>query len=185
MGNVAEHVGKHPPNSWQCSPKSDPSQCSAATLHLAHKGIWRCDSKRGQTHLCGRRRLICRVTRINESRDSDKGWRGDRIKINWGRWKERGRGGWRRRKKGKRTRVHMRILSCVCWAALLCSRLRCGTYYWCRRKFGPTGNKAASCPAPLREYHRGMASSSSGSDHRGPAPGVTRGVWGPMAEPHT
>lgn len=66
----------------------------------------------------------------------------------------------------------------------LCSRLCCGTYYWCRRKFGPTGNKAASCPAPLRHYRRGMAGSGNGSgfNHRGPAPGMPKEAWSPVVE---
>lgn len=69
---------------------------------------------------------------------------------------------------------------CHASAEPLCSWLHCGTYYWCRRKFGPTGNKAASCPAPLRHNRRGVTGSGSGSDHWGrplPCPEEHKVPW--------
>lgn len=89
--------------------------------------------------------------------------RGDGIEMDWGRGEVERRSGGDGTERGE-TREDTWENSHAP-AEPWCSWLGRGTHYWCRRKFVPTGNEAASCPAPLWHYLRRMADSGSVSYH--------------------
>lgn len=160
---------------WKISPENMAQnqirvRFPADTLHLACKGI--------KMRLKTGANTFAREEKINMQSNTYK-WE-QRQWWRVGRSQNQDKLGWVKR-MGVQKNECARKYHCTS-AELLCSWLHCGTYYWCRRKFGLTGNKAASCPAPLRHYHRRMPGSVCGSDYSGRP--LACPTWGPPVEPH-